>query len=127
MDISLFLAKFFGVYLVVMGLFVAMRPKDVAKLTNGLKSNIVLRYMAGIMALIFGLVLVLLHNVWLGTWEVAITILAWGSLIKGILILLLPDHFFKLAHGFGAHKNYNLSSAIVIVLGIYLAYIGFLA
>ena len=125
MDTSLFLAKFLGVYLIVIGLFVAIRPKDVAKLADGLNSNLVLRYMGGIMALIFGLVLVLMHNVWVGTWEVAITILAWGSLIKGVLILLFPEFLFKLTRSLGVHKNYSLASAIVIALGVYLAYVGF--
>jgi hypothetical protein len=65
-----------------------------------------------------GLVTVILHNVWTVDWKIAITILAWSTLIKGILKVGFPELIHQQAQRF--KKKQILSAIFMIILGSWL-------
>ena len=69
------------------------------------------------------LVTVILHNFWVWDWPVAITILAWSTLIKGIMKIGFPEHIRKQAQRF--KKNQWVSAAILLIMGGWLLWMGF--
>ena len=90
MEISILLAKFWGILLVIFGLLFLVRKKaldDLFELTKDRTFVII----SGYLALILGLVTVILHNIWVADWRVVITIFGWISLIKGIVRLGFPE------------------------------------
>jgi hypothetical protein len=84
-------------------------------------------FLLGTLLLVAGMAIVLSHNVWTGgAATILVTLLGWGTLIKGAMLLLLsPD-------GVGAWMaaaHYDQLSpvyfAIALVIGLYLAFQGF--
>lgn len=49
----------------------------------------------GYITFLLGLITVVLHNVWVWDWRVAITILGWATLLKGIEKVGFPDRVNK--------------------------------
>ncbi|HKJ18332.1 MAG TPA: hypothetical protein VJ984_13350 [Xanthomonadales bacterium] len=45
----------------------------------------------GMAAMVYGLIVVFEHNIWVRGWEVAITIAGWAILLKGLTFLFMPD------------------------------------
>ena len=54
----------------------------------------------GYITFLLGLITVTLHNVWVPDWRVAVTILGWVTLLKGIEKIALPDRVNKKAQMF---------------------------
>lgn len=77
----------------------------------------------GYITLLMGLVTIILHNVWVVSWEVAITILGWSTLLKGISKIGFPDLIHKQAQKF--KKNQWLSGVFMIMLGVWLFWMSF--
>ena len=76
--------------------------------------------------LAFGIVVVLLHNVWAADWRVIITILGWSAIAKGISPLLFPSTVSKILQTYQKNKTLWVAHSIVaIVLGTVLIYFGF--
>lgn len=42
----------------------------------------------GLISIMIGMPIVILHNKWTGIWEITVTIMAWGSVIKGFARIL---------------------------------------
>jgi hypothetical protein len=51
---------------------------------------------SGLYALIMGLVIVVLHNLWVGDARVIVTILGWVALAIGVVLLLAPELYAAL-------------------------------
>lgn len=76
----------------------------------------------GYITFLLGLVTVVLHSVWVADWRVAITILGWVTLIKGVLKIGFPGHVRNQAQMF---KNYQwLSGSAIFLLGAWLFWAG---
>ena len=69
----------------------------------------------GYTSLLMGLVTVILHNVWVWDWPLAITILGWSTLVKGIAKIGFPQQIHRQAQRF--RKNQWSSAAFMVILG----------
>lgn len=123
MELSLYLAQLLSIVLVVVGLAILLRPKHYAKAYKNWMKSDGLMLLTGMITLVLGVVLVLAHNVWVASWEVLITIVGWGAVLKGVLILLLPKEMEKLMNSV---LKFNwllpLGAVIWIAAGLYLGY-----
>ena len=75
-----------------------------------------------------GLAIVLTHNVWSGgALPILVTLLGWGSLLKGIFSLLLPPVLESRVFIVGLRYEQHpiLFAAVGLLLGAYLTYSGF--
>lgn len=93
-EISILLAKFWGILLVIFGLLFLVRKRaldDIFKLIKD-KTFVII---SGYLALILGLGTVILHNIWVADWRVVITIFGWISLIKGVVRIGFPESLQK--------------------------------
>lgn len=126
MDISLFLAQAFGMYFIVMGL-VMFRGNTLHEVITSFAQNKALKFFAGVFVLILGILLVLVHNVWEGpAWQVFITVMAWLTFLKGITYLLVPQSFYMaLVRALNKNSVFVVGGIVMIVLGAWLAYVGF--
>lgn len=127
MDISIFLAKALGLYLVIISISMLINVSRFTSILNDIIDNPSLLLFSGALALIFGILLVLTHNIWQFDWRVVITIIAWLSLIKGIIRVLFPQLSFGLIRYFSQNTTaYYLSGLISLLLGVFLCYFGFI-
>lgn len=128
MDLSLFFAQLFGLYFIVAGISIFAKQESVKKMVHGLAEHPYELYFAGFCVFLFGIILVLLHNVWDGTWHVIITVIAWLTLLKGAAYILLPQKTLsKWLMMWGNKAWFSTGALIALVVGLYLAYLGFLA
>lgn len=126
MESTLFLAKVFGLYLIAMAVVLAWRRKALSVMIEGFATNPPLAYLASIVALILGLVLVVSHNVWAAGWPLIITILSWVVLIKALAFLLLPfDAMARLMRWFDRPAWFAINGAFLAGVGLFLAGKGF--
>ena len=126
MDTSLFLAKFFGIYLTVVGIAFMFNRKTYSQIIKNEISNHALFFYGGFIALMMGIFLVMIHNVWSNDWRVVVTILAWITLAKGLFRTLLPNVSSNLALKIiSSPKVLAWASLIITVVGLYLLKVGF--
>ncbi|MGY5847902.1 hypothetical protein ACW6QP_10835 [Salegentibacter sp. HM20] len=90
MDISIFLAKFWGWYLLIFFFILSFNPKRIRQIFEDLRDQKFLILVA-FMAIILGLLNVLFHNVWELNWRLLITGLGWLALLMGIGLFVFPD------------------------------------
>ncbi len=126
MDISLFLAKVFGVYFIVTGVAVPLRRKELIPAIEQLFDDRPLVYIMSVFAFVVGLLAVVSHNVWVAGWPVVLTILAWLIFLEAIAYLLLPfEVLARWARWFNTPAWYVGGSAGSFALGVFLAGKGF--
>jgi len=121
MDISIFFARLWGSFFIIFGLLFII-TRQLGK-TIEMTDNKAFVISTGYITLLMGLVTVILHNVWVANWTIAITILGWSTLIKGIMKVGFPEQIHKQAQRF--KKKQWLSSLFIILLGAALLWMSF--
>jgi uncharacterized protein YjeT (DUF2065 family) len=129
MDLTIFLAQVIGIYLLITGLSALMYPGRVEKATKEFARSHVLPYFDGALALIFGLLVVLTHNVWgenLAT--TLITALGWIGIFEGATLMLMPQaSITSVARKVSGASTAKFLGILALAIGIYLTWFGFLA
>lgn len=125
MEVSLFLAKLLGLYLLIIGLIWAFRKDLINSAFTDIVSSPGLLAIAGVWALLFGLAILISHPVYEFSWRLVITIIGYLAILKGILRLAYPAHEQKMAKAVLESRNYWAILAIVLVLGAFLTAHGF--
>ena len=126
MDTSLFLAQAFGLYFTIAGAALLLQPVLLRSLTNKFAADRESIVFGGFLTLLVGIPLVLIHNVWDGSWAVIITVIVWIIFIKGAVRMLLPDMVLDWSRSLmNKHSLLQLAVLAMVVLGIYLLFIGF--
>ena len=122
-----FLSKLIGLYCILIALSMAAHKQATVETMTALLHDPPLLLIAGVLALIAGLTLVLCHNVWSGgAVPVIVTLVGWISLIRGLVVLFLtPDEELGLVAGLHYERFFYVYVGIAFVLGAYLTYGGF--
>ncbi len=121
----MFLAKLVGLYLVIMSVALFLRAKDLNGILKEFHKHKGLEMMMGIIAVIFGLLVVLTHNVWDTLWQGFISLVGWSALVKGILVLWAPESFYEIAKGFDHESMFRVGAFVVYVMGAFILAKGF--
>ena len=91
MEVSLFLAKLIGFFLLILGITLFLRASDLKGMAKDFAKSPVLQMFIGAFHVLFGLLLVLIHNEW-GTYaQSLISVFGWITLVKGALLLWSPE------------------------------------
>lgn len=122
MDISIFFAQLWGSFFLIFGLLFII-TKQLGK-TIEMTDNKAFVISTGYITMLMGLVTVILHNIWVADWRLAITILGWSTLIKGISKIGFPEQIHKQAQRF--KKNQWVSAVMIIILGVFLLWMSFI-
>jgi len=118
MDTSVFLAKMIGPYLVLIGIGIFFNQKHYHKVMEQFSREEGDLYLGGVVALFFGLVVVIFHNIWVLDWRVIITLMGWIGLVKGASIIVFPRLILKIAETFKSHTFVIVSYVCsVLILG----------
>lgn len=126
METSLFLAKLLGPYCVIASAGIMLNFKTYQKVMEDFSKSPALVCFGGVIAFLFGLPVVLLHNVWAAHWAVIITLFGWLSLVKGAWLLILPDTAAKIT-GIVRKNTIGLTVkvSILLILGVFLTMKGY--
>lgn len=94
MDNSIFLAKFWGWYLIIFFFILSLNPKRIKQIFNDLKDEKFL-IIFSFMAIIVGLLNTLFHNIWEPSYKIIITLIGWTSLFLGLALFMFPKQTVK--------------------------------
>lgn len=125
MELSIFFAKLFGLYLLIMSLFMLLRKKNVEVIAKELFASKGILYFAGALNLFLGLAIVISHPVWEWNWRGLITLLGCLFILKGIMRVGFPEQTRVIEPKM--MRGYWIIFAVVALIGIYLTYSGFSA
>src|SRR5512138_2845471 len=98
MEISIYLARFWASLFIILGagsIFV----KFLGRVINYTEDKTI-TISAGYITFLLGLITVTLHNIWVADLRLAITILGWTTLLKGIEKIAFPNRVNKIAKKF---------------------------
>ena len=124
---SIFLAKFIGIFCLVMGLSMIARRRMLLGVFHELSGHCVLSYILGVIIFLMGLALVLNHNIWAPGFPLAITILGWFVFIEGLAFIFGTEEFVKKdLLMLDEKKIYYFISTAYLVIGAYLTYFSFI-
>ena len=99
----------------------------VRKMLDEAENNISSVYVTGVLSLIVGMLVVVSHNVWEGSWRVLITLIGWISIIKGLIRLFSPHTVVSVGRRVMHGSLYTMLMVIFLIIGLVLTYNGFWA
>ncbi len=118
--------QIFSLVYIVIGIGILINPGFYKKLFEDFIENAAVLYLGGVMALVFGYLIIAFHNTWTMDLSVIITIFGWLALIKGILILIRPKIMIALSKAMVKKESLLKIEAIaVIILGLAFSFLGF--
>lgn len=125
MDVTLFLAKSFGLYLVIISFIMIVNREGFMKMARDIYQCPGVLGASAIFTLILGILAVVAHNVWIMGWPVIVTLLAWITFLKGVARTWKPS-WGQSALSFFDKKAVLYSIALLnLLIGCFLIYKGF--
>lgn len=123
MDSAMTLAKVFGPFLGILGLWMLLYGDNVVKIMTSMKNSPAIQYCSAVFNLLIGLFIINSFNMW--DWNIFffITLLGWVMFIRGVLALFMPHLIVKYVMTKGPWMK--TMGIIPFVWGLILTWIGF--
>ncbi len=126
MELSIFLAKLIGIYLLIVSVELLLRKKELEGAVKDFASSKGLLAFSGSISLLFGLAIVISHPIFIPDWRGVITIIGCLLILRGLFRVSFPSRLQKnLATSL--HKWYWLIFLITFFIGLFLTSAGFMA
>lgn len=123
---SILLARLIGPYCIIVALGVLLNRKTYQRAIEDFFKNAALVYIGGILALIFGLLVTLIHNIWAANWTVLITIFGWSGIIKGAWIIIFPNTLVRFIAAYQKKPALlMINLLLVLAIGAVLTFFGY--
>jgi hypothetical protein len=125
--LTVYLARLFGVFGVLMCAALVARPKDSINTIQSMTANPGLILVSGIFTMAAGAAIVIGHNLWSGgALTVIVTALGWVTLVKGFALMAAPPAMLATAYRLlGYPQSSRLVMTIALVLSAWLTYAAF--
>lgn len=115
MEVSIFLARFWGSLFIILGLG-SVFANFLGRVINYTEDNTI-TISTGYITFLLGLATVVAHNLWVADLRVAITILGWATLLKGIEKIVFPNRVNKIAQKFKAGRLFW--GFVIFLIGLF--------
>ncbi len=112
LSVTQILAVFIGLYMVAAGIGCLTGRGSYATLIDELRDNTALGYVTGAFVFALGAAMVAVHNLWTGPLAIVVSLVGWGALIEGVLMLAIRRTFLGLV------KVVPLTPATMVPFGI---------
>ena len=124
--LEVFIAKLFGLYLLVMGVLVLVKKRSVMPAVMEIAKNRALTIVLGALDLAAGLAIVIIYPEVSVSPVGLISLLGYMAIVEGIVYLTLPiNRIQKMVRSFGNKQWYMASGVVAVLAGIYLSGFGF--
>lgn len=123
--LTLHLSRAYGVVILTIALAALLNPARLGAALGDFKRSPGLTLLGGIFALILGVMLIMLHSLWVDVPAILISLLNWAVLIKGVVLIGAPDAILKLASTTSASTSrVRIWGVMALILGALLLAIG---
>lgn len=126
MNTSIVIAQVSGICFAVMGLSMLFNKKWTAGAVEKMTENQGVLWLAGLIALMMGTVMVVFNNEWTSGLPLFITILGWLALIKGAVILIFPNATVSYYKKMNTGNIFTWGGLVVLIIAVILLYYGFM-
>lgn len=128
MEVSIFLGRALGIYLLIIALSMLFNHKVFFRTFQQWIEQPATITITAFISIILGILMVLVHNVWVLDWRLVITILAWLTLIKGVIRLNFPFAVPQTMEYFHQRKvAYFALSIFCLLLAVFLLVFSFVS
>ena len=124
MELSLLVAKIIAIIYISSGIAIIIGQLNFERIADSLNKSPALTLIAGLIGMVFGVILVEHHNIWTANWTVIITIISWLFLIGGIIIVVFPKALSIISK---YYKHSRAWGIFMICFGLLFGYWGFLS
>lgn len=125
MNVSIFLAQFFGLYLLLIAIPLIGNPAHFFERYQASFEHEAIQLFSGFFHLMLGLVYILLHNLWVNDWRIVITLIGWLVLLEGISIVYFPTQTKNIFRKYVREIPPYLWGTVCLCLSVFLIYKGF--
>ena len=126
---TVFLSRLIGLVMLIIAVPMIMGKQSMITTFGMVVEDRGLILIMGMASVVAGAAIVLLHNVWRkGVWPLIVTLVGWIILLRGILLLFLPNDVLSgLMVTLHVSDYYYAYAAIPLIVGAYLCLRGFTA
>lgn len=124
MELSILIAKIISVIYISSGIAVLIGAFKISDFVNEFEKSSTLTFISGCIGIIFGMILVNYHNIWVKNWTAIITIISWIMLVGGVIVVIIPKSLLYMKKFI---VNNRLWGIFMILFGLVLGYFGFIA
>ena len=126
MPSSIIIAQILGPLYVVFGIGLFLNGEAYREMLEDLLKSPPLIYMAGFLALSFGLLILAFHGSWAADWTAIITLFGWLGTLKGVLIIVRPGAIDALSRSMmGTATRPRATAVVPFAPGLFLSAKGF--
>jgi hypothetical protein len=127
MDTTQFLAQIWGPVLLAVGLGIHFSSAYYRRLYHDLEKETLALFAFGIFAMSVGILQASMHTLWGSVPQIVVTLLGWGALLKGAAFLIAPKFVDRGGDWAVQSKLLPYVGALVLLLGAYLSWVGYLS
>ncbi len=121
------LARIFGLYMAAAGVGLLADPKAFDGIVEQFRASSALSYMTAVLVFSLGAVTVSLHNDWSGWPAIIVSLIGWGALLEGVLMLAVRRGYIGLVARIPTPPTVMRGFGVfTVLLGIALLYAGFM-
>lgn len=125
MEVSLFLAKFIGLYMLIQGITLFLRASDLKGVAKEFAKSPLLQMFMGSIGVIIGLLIVMTHTIWDTYWQSLISVFGWLVLTMSVLRLWAPELIQDMMESFERPGVLRVASMTIYTFAIILLAYGF--
>lgn len=120
-----FYLRVIGLYFIAAGIGVNFNLSRVEQVLVDVRDNLTLRFVAGILAFAFGVVILATHDDWSALKPGFITAMGWAGVIKGLLIIALPGPVLAISDTLIRVKGLmRVWAMFVLAVGVWMVWAG---
>lgn len=119
MEVTILVTKILAIYLVVSGLFLILKGKTLPHLLKDFFDHPSTTYLSGIILIFLSSMYLLQYNIWDGTWNTVVTVVAWLIGIKGLLYIFAPKSLRNVYKDNTRHL-FSAFGVIAVIVGVYI-------
>lgn len=121
-----FWLRVFGLYFLAAGIGINFRLGELDGMAQQMRDNMLMRFMSGLLAFAFGVVILATHDQWTPWQAGLVTFFGWAATIKGLVMLALPGITLGMMDGIVKARAFMRIWAIaIVVIGAVLLWQGF--
>lgn len=123
METGIWLAKVFGPFLAIVGLWMLLYGDNFVKIMTSIKNSASGLYFSALINMLLGLVIINMFNMWWMDMTFFVTLLGWVLFIRGLCGLFAPHFLHKMfMHN---HNFMKVVGIIPFIWGLLLIWAGF--
>jgi hypothetical protein len=123
MDTAMMMARIFGPFLAIWGLWMLLYGDNVVKIMSAIKNSPAIQYCNSMITMFLGIYMIANFNMWMGNIFFFVTLLGWVFFLRGLLGLFVPHLVVRLLM---THTSWMKTMGIIpFVWGLILIWAGY--